>query len=289
MIRNTLEELLVESTAPSRTSQVVDLATSGRVYDLAQPTHAQMPQLPGAPRYALALLRRHGDAFRDGKLSTANELVVSICHAGTHMDALGHVSVDGILYGGQSAAEAQTGVGGLQKLGIESAPLLVRRGILLDAAAHAGVDALPPGHGIDAEALRACAQAAGVEIGPGDVVYVRTGWGQFWSEPDRYLGQGVGLPGVNADGAAWLADQGVVATGADCLMYESFTPGVDALPVHGLLIQQRGVYLIENLNLEPLAKDSVVEFLAVILPLRLVGATGSPVRPIAIVASEGAA
>lgn len=266
--------------------RLLEMVSSAHVHDLAQPMHAQMPQLPGAPRYALTLLRRHGDVVRTGELSTANELVVTIGHAGTHMDALGHVSVAGNLHGGLSASTAQTGVGGLQELGIEAAPLLVRRGIMLDVAAHLGVDALPPGHGIDSATLRACEAAAGLSVGEGDVVFIRTGWGQFWTDADRYLGGGAGTPGVNLDGAVWLADKGIVATGSDCLTYECTDPA-EGLPVHGYLIQQRGIFLIENLNLESLAVDGPAEFLSVILPLRLVGATGSPVRPIAIAWKEG--
>ena len=90
-------------------------------------------------------------------------------------------------------------------------------------------------------------------------------------------------PGVNADGAAWLADRGALATGADCLMYEAFDPRQNILPVHSLLLQGRGIALIENLDLEGLAAAAIDRpFTVVVLPLKLVGATGSQVRPIAI-------
>ena len=277
----------MDSQVLTQTAELLNLTSSARIYDLSQPTHSQMPQLPGAPRYTLALLRRHGDAFRNEGLSTANELVVSICHAGTHIDALGHVSVDGVLHGGVCAAEAQTGLGGLQSLGIESAPLFLRRGVLLDAAKALGVDALAPAQGVDADVLQACATEADVTIGPGDVVLVRTGWGQYWNDADRYTGQGLGLAGVSLDGATWLAERGISATGADCLMYESFRVGVDALPVHAMMIQKHGIYLVENVNLEALSRDGISTFVIVMLPLALVGATGSPVRPIAVSPQRG--
>jgi kynurenine formamidase len=88
---------------------------------------------------------------------------------------------------------------------------------------------------------------------------------------------------VNADGAAWLADRGVLATGADSLMYESFDPRRNALPVHSLLIQGHGIALMENLDLEGLAAAALDRpFTIVVLPLKLVGGTGSQVRPIAL-------
>ncbi len=263
-------------------SELVRLLTAGTVYDLGQPTHALMPQLPGAPRYTLTLLRRHGDLNRDGGFSSANELIVSICHAGTHIDAIGHVSVDGKLHGGLDASEIQVGTRGLQRLGIEETAPIVRRGVLLDIAAMLGVDALEPATRVTGKLLERCATESGVQVGRGDTVLVRTGWGQFWDDPERYVSAADGLPGTDIDGARWLSDRGVAITGADCLMYEYFHPSTNELPVHCHLIQGHGIQLVENMLLEPLATAGVSEFAFIVAPLKLVGATGSPVRPIAI-------
>ena len=271
------------TTSPStRSAELVSLITSGTVYDLGQPTHAAMPQLPNAPRFVLTLLRRHGDLSRGGGFSSANELVVLICHAGTHIDAIGHVSVNGKLFGGIDAAEVQVGTRGLQHLGIDQAAPIVRRGILLDIAGMLGVDALEPATPITGEMLERCATEAAVEVGPGDAVLVRTGWGRFWDDPVRYVSEVDGLPGTNIDGARWLADRGIAVTGADCLMYEYFHPSRNELPVHAHLIQGNGIHMVENMLLEPLAEAGIAEFALIISPLKLVGATGSPVRPIAI-------
>lgn len=270
------------SAASAPSSDLVKAITSATVYDLGQPTHALMPQLPGAPRYTLTLLRRHGDLNRDGGFSSANELLVSICHAGTHIDAIGHVSVNGKLHGGIEASEVQVGTRGLQQLGIEQALPMVRRGVLLDIAGMLGVEALDPATPITGELLERCAGETGVSVGDGDTVLVRTGWGRFWDDPVRYVSETDGLPGVNIDGAVWLSDRGVTITGADCLMYEYFHPSANELPVHSHLIQGHGVHLIENMLLEPLADAGVHEFAFIVSPLKLVGATGSPVRPIAI-------
>jgi kynurenine formamidase len=270
-------------TATTDPKDLVTRLQGARVIDLAQPLHADMPQPPGLPRFSMAMLRRHGDVMRGDGYSAAHDLLVTLNHAGTHIDAIGHVSVYGQLHGGVSADEIQRGTNGLGDFGIQSMPPIVRRGVLADVAAHVGVAALEPAFGIDGALLAATLEAQDRILQPGDVLLVRTGWGQLWSEPDRYLGRGQGLPGVDADGAGWIAERGVLATGADCLMYEKFDPRENVLPVHSRLLQQEGIALIENLNLEELATATATEFAVVVLPLKLVGGTGSQVRPIALV------
>jgi kynurenine formamidase len=75
--------------------------------------------------------------------------------------------------------------------------------------------------------------------------------------------------------------------GADNMAFDVTTTKVDeelkvSLPGHLLLLVRAGIPIIENLNLEELAAAKVHEFLFVCLPLKMRGATGSPVRPIAI-------
>lgn len=262
---------------------LLDALRSASVVDLGQPFHAAMPQPAGAPRFTLSLWRRHGDVLRGDGYSAAIDLLTTTCHAGTHIDAIGHISVDGRLHGDRSAAVTQTGPGGLRELGIETVAPIVRRGVLADVAAALGVSALEPGFGISGDLLQAALDRRGSRLEPGDVLLVRTGWGRFWNEPDRYLSPEAGLPGVDADGATWIAEQGVSATGADCLMYERFDPGDNRLPVHSRLIRDAAIHLIENMQLEGLSAVSAAEFGVVVLPLPLVGATGSQVRPIALV------
>lgn len=261
---------------------LLEAIQQARIFDLSHPLTPSMPQLPGAPRFQLSLLRRHGDTTRGEGYSSANELLVAMQHSGTHIDAIGHVSVDGRLYGGLDAAEVQQGPVGLKALGIETVEPIIRRGVLLDVARELGLETLEPGFGIDGTLLERTRQRSGASIGAGDIVLVRTGWGGLWGEPERYVSATDGLPGVNDDGARWLADREIFATGADCLMFESFTPTDNRLPVHCRLIQGSGIHLVENMNLEAVAAAGVTECLVVILPLLLVGATASQVRPIAI-------
>src|SRR5262249_6522136 len=117
------------------------------VHDLAQPLHSLIPCSPNHPGFKMALLRRHGDMVRDDGGSAANELIVTGGHVGTHVDALAHVSHDGLLYGGVSAAEAQRG-GRFSQCGIDQLEPLVAPGVLLDVAVAKGVDVLPGGYEI---------------------------------------------------------------------------------------------------------------------------------------------
>lgn len=254
-----------------------------RVFDLSQPFEPGMPQSPNHPRYQLALVRRHGDAVRADGSSAANELIVLGGHVGTHIDALCHVSHDGLLYGGVSAEEAQRG-GRFAAYGVETLAPLVCRGVLLDVARARGVERMAPGYVITSDDLHRAADAHGVAVAAGDVVLVRTGWSALWSDAEAFVGHASGVPGPGVEAATWLADLGVRATGADTIAYEALAPGAghSLLPVHRLLLVERGIHIIETLQLDELAAAEIHEFLFVAAPLRLVGATGSPLRPLAI-------
>jgi kynurenine formamidase len=266
-------------------SALLEAVSAGvRVFDLAQPMQPGMPSSPNHPGFRMALIRRHGDMVREDGSSAANELIVTGGHVGTHVDALAHVSHDGALHGGISAAEAQQG-GRFSRHGIDELAPLLARGVLLDVAAARDAEVLPGGYGIDPDDLDAALERAAVELRPGDAALVRTGWGRHFDDPEAFLGHSTGVPGPTEAGARWLADRGIRLTGSDTTAYEQIPPGQGhrVLPVHRLLLVERGVHIVEMLDLEPLARDGVHEFCFVLAPLKLVGATGSPVRPLAVV------
>jgi kynurenine formamidase len=255
-----------------------------RLIELGQPFFTGMPCSPNHPGFRMTLIRRHGDMVRPDGGSASNEIIVTGGHVGTHVDALSHVSHDGLMYGGVDAAVAQTG-GRFQQLGAEHTPALLTRGVLLDVARTQGVDVLPAGYGVTADDLAAAADRAGVRLRKGDVALVRTGWARHFDHADTYLGQADGVPGATTDAGEWLAAAGVVATGADTTAYEQIPAGVGhrVLPVHRILLVQAGIHIIEHLNLEAAAAAGLTEFTFVMAPLRIVGGTGSPVRPFAAV------
>lgn len=254
------------------------------VYDLAQPMRRGMPQSANHPPYRLVVERRHGDVVRLDGGSAANELIMTGGHVGTHIDALGHVSQDGKVHGGLDAAAIQTPVG-LSELGIETFPPYVGRGVLLDVASLHGVDLLPGGYEVTADDLSRAASRARVEVRSGDAVLLGTGWSRLWNDATAYIGLDSGVPGPGVGAARWLASHGVRVTGGETIAYERLAPGAGhaTLPVHRELLVEAGINIVETMRLHELLDAGIAEFLLVLAPLPLVGATGSPVRPLALV------
>lgn len=254
--------------------------------ELSHPMSTGMPNDASHPPYFFAPYYRLGDFQMGGGYEGSNEIVIMSGHSGTHLDSLSHAACNGIVFGGGSVAEAQDGVAGITVNPIDSVAPIFRRALLLDVAAAQGVAALKPGAPIGAAELAAAAERAGVEVGAGDCVLVRTGFGAYWDDPTRYLGVETGVPGVDLGGAEWLTGRGAFLAGADTALLEHAPAGFTELPVHLHLLQEHGVYIMENMDLEEVAARGWTEFTLAVLPLRLVGASGSPVRAVAIAAGS---
>jgi kynurenine formamidase len=272
------------STGPDR---LLDAVRQGlQVYDLGRPLYIGMPQSPNHPAYWHTLPRRHGDMVRPDGGSAANDMIVLGTHVGTHIDALAHVSHDGKLYGGADAQAAGRG-GRYMELGVHTIEPTVRRGVLLDIPAVLGIEACDAAYEIIPDVLDAAVSRQGTDVQPGDVLLIRSGWGGHFDNPDRtvYMGLESGVPGVSEAGAQWIAARGVHAAGADTIAFEMLPAGKghSILPAHRVLLVEHGIYIIEAMALEELAAAEVYEFTFVLVPLRLIGATGSPVRPLALV------
>ncbi|UGY91920.1 cyclase family protein [Streptomyces gobiensis] len=271
------------SSGTKTTGALWELAARAQVFDLAQPMRRGMPQSPNHPPYRMLLERRHGDMVRADGGSAANELIVTGGHVGTHVDALAHVSQDGCVHGGVPAGDVQ-GHEGLSALGIEEFPPYVGRGVLLDIARLHGVTTLPAGHKVTAGEL-AAAEREGAAVRPGDAVLVSTGWSRLWHDADTFVGTIGGAPGPGTEAARWLADRGVRLVGGETIAFEHIAPGKGhaTLPVHRILLVEAGIHIVETMRLYGLADAGAAEFLLVLAPLPLVGATGAPARPLAVV------
>ncbi len=262
-----------------------DLLKSSRVYDLGQPYFTGMPHFPTHPPFLFSLTKKHGDLVQGGISSAADALALG-SHVGTHIDALCHFSRDGKLHGEVDVAAIQSYGQGIGHLSIDTVQPILRRGVMLDIARSIGVDSLPTDFVVSPDHLEAARRAQEVTIQSGDIVLLRTGWGQFWDDPVRFIaggggGQAAG-PGPELAGARWLSEQGIFAAGADTVAFEKVP---SSMPVHVHLLVESGIHIVENLNLEELAQAGVHEFLFVALPLKIQGATGSPIRPIALAAT----
>jgi kynurenine formamidase len=227
----------------------------------------------GADFEAGARRAPNGFQFADDHLSLA-------CHSGTHVDALSHVARDGVMYNGVPASEVRSTTGA-RRLGIDRVGGVVCRGVLIDVLGSAN-GPLEAGRAITAAELERVLARSSIQLQPGDAVLIRTGWLSRFdeSDPSWYEGE----PGIDVGAARWLADQGVVLVGADNFAVEVVpAPSGEVLPVHLALLQERGVYLLELVDLEALAAAGGWTFTFVMAPLRISGGVGSPVNPLAII------
>ena len=275
---------------PEKRLEALRSVTQGRIFDVSHEIAMNAPfMMPNQTPYLMSLWTNWRDSMRRRrKMGATNEVGVNIermemtAHVGTHIDALGHFSIGNRLYNCNNAEEEVTDWG-LNRLGIEHAPPMVTRGVLLDVAHLDGGQRLGAGRVVTPEDLQQAAAAARVTIEPGDIVMIRTGWGQlFGVENPTYV---AGEPGIDVPAARWLTEQGVVAVGCDNMAVEVL-PNPDkalSMPVHQHLLVEAGVYIIENLALEELAKEKLSSFCFILLATKYKGATGSPVRPIAMI------
>lgn len=275
---------------PERRLSALRSIQTGALYDLSHEISPKAPFLmPNQTPFLQSIWASWRDSIRRRRAAGATndagsnvERVEMTMHVGTHIDALGHFSIGGKLYNGQNADDVVTDWG-LDRLGIEHMPPMISRGVLLDVSGLDGGDFLEPGRVIAPDDLARAADAAQVAIQAGDIVLIRTGWGRFFGvNNDRYLS---GEPGIDVPAARWLTRRDVVAIGCDNMAVEVL-PNPDrgvAMAVHQHVLVESGVHLIENLALEELARDRIASFCFILLAAKFKGATGCPVRPIALV------
>jgi kynurenine formamidase len=252
---------------------VFDALEGAKIYDLAQPYFVGMPHHPSHPPFLYSLVKQHGEYVGPIGNSSAADAIALGSHVGTHIDALCHFSCGGRLFGGEEATELQSYERGLERHSIDTIAPVLRRGVLLDVAA---AGPLPEDYTITPDDL---ARAARAEIRRGDIVLIRTGWARYFGDAKKFISEVRG-PGPALAGARWLSERGIFAAGSDTVAFEKVPDA--SMPVHVHLLVQSGIHIIECLNLEELAAAGIAEFLFVALPLKIRGATGSPVRPVAI-------
>ncbi|HWC38897.1 MAG TPA: cyclase family protein [Acidimicrobiales bacterium] len=216
---------------------------------------------------------------------SSDDLVVMGLQCATHWDGLGHVSYQGRLYNGNDPSTVTAS--GATRCGIDKVRTLVSRGVLLDVARALGTNRLDGGYAITAADLDAAEARAGVEVGAGDVVLVRTGQMELLALGDK-AGYGAPAPGLSTMTVEWFHDRDVAAVATDTYIFEVW-PGEDdaaILPVHVLHVVEMGMTQGQNWVLDHLAEDcaadGVYEFLLEASPQPFTNAVGSPVNPVAV-------
>jgi kynurenine formamidase len=273
--------------SPEQVLMAVKLVKQGQSHPLGIVVDPDMPSFP--PRsFALQVVQPGQHNGRSLKPQFGWDLVYNDDMAqlwfgtGSQLDGLGHMGEAGTYYN-CNEAEDFIDIVGLKKLGTHNVPPLVGRGVLLDMARYFDVPVMSAGQGIASADIRAAAKAQGVEIRPGDVVLLHTGWtdGMLQSDPAAWA---AGEPGLTNEAARYLASLQPMAVGAD-------TWGVDAVPPvagdkvfygHIEFLRNNGIYLLETMNTGRLAREGVHEFMFVLGQARIKGAVQMIINPVAL-------
>ena len=288
---------------------------SSKSYELSFPRSNTMPQSPFAAPLRENRRPTVGIPGTRHAFNTDETVSGDPNQQGTQMDALGHFAVlpeawngktdfpasGASYYGGYKQSDVKpTPDSPLKKLGIDKVPPIVTTAVLLDAKTHlGGGNAMQPGQLVTAADIEAMLKVQGLErrgLVAGDVLYIYTGWGDNWKDPDTekfYYTKG---PGLAYDAARLIEQKAVVLLALDNPFTDPVADGFlqgkapppagtpEGLPfaIHHHNLTQAGIYQIQNANLGALAKDKVWLSCTMILPLMTQGGAGSPVRPVAI-------
>ena len=264
---------------PESVLRATQLIQTGEVIELGQTLNGAMPL--GDRHFDLHMkpTRMNPGTNRRG---SNEELVVSeMGQVGTQFDGFGHQTIGDGLYNCYNLPEVMTRTG-FTRLGVENVGTLMTRGILIDIAGLKSVTMLPDRYEITVSDLQEALERQQTTLEPGDAVLINTGWGTLWNtDPERFSAGG---PGIGVEAAQWLIDRDPMLLGSDNFPVE-VSPNPDpqlSLPVHQMMLVVHGIHLVERMKLDTLAATQVHEFAFVIQPLKLQGATGSTVAPVAI-------
>jgi kynurenine formamidase len=279
---------LLNELTKAHTLAILQRVSSGKTYDLSVDNFVGMPGLAdlglGDPPFHMWLthtprglrVEEISPAGSPLGLALYDDAYTLSAHTGTHIDALNHIGRGEKIFNGYDASTYLSDKG-WTKAGADKVPPIITRGILIDVAGEKGVSMLPDSYAITTQDLQRAMKKQGISLQKNDAVLIRTGRMTVWPDPKKYVHND---PGITRESAAWLVDHGAVIIGADNMGVEKFPMAQDS--VHVYLFTERGVCLLELLWLEDLAKDQVYEFAFIAAPIKMRGATGSPIRPIAL-------
>lgn len=267
-------------------------ADGGKIFDLSVDLFMGMPTWTagGEPPYSIWMVHTPRGSVVDDPIGVGPEqndhvawsadAVSMFTHCGTHIDTLNHFGYSGRIWNGFTADDH---LGSLHwtVAGADRLPPVIGRGVMVDVPAALGVEVLPDSFAIGHDELKGALSRQGSDLRPGDIVMVRTGRMRHWPDPAAYLPR---EPGLNREGAAYLAEAGASLIGSDNIAVEQL-PSEDPenwMTVHTYLLAEAGVPMAEVVNLEELAEEQVHEFVFIGASLRLRGATAGPIRPLAL-------
>ena len=277
---------------PTTVARAATLVRQGRIYDLSHVLDERVPAFPGRSfrqfltTSAHQLNRRAPGAGACGlgrnSVNWIVEQISATSQMGTHVDGLNHLQIGDRAYNGHRVDDLVE-EHGTNRLGIETLPQVVTRGLLLDIAGVREAERLPRGDVVTPDDAEAALERLGLTVEPGDAVLFHTGWGGWWGVDNAAYVDGE--PGPGLDLAEWLVERRAAMTGCDTWSYGPVPPEDPDEPfvVPQTLNVKHGVVVLENLRLAELAGDGVGAFMLVVSHPRLRGATGAWVAPLAVV------
>jgi kynurenine formamidase len=256
------------------------LIRTGEVIELGHVLSKSMPLSAGR---SFELITKRTNRLPESNNRGSNEemVIAEIGQVGTQFDAFSHQMIGASMYNCFKIDEISTRTG-FTKLGVENVGFLMTRGVLINVAALKGVSMLPDTYEITVADLQAALKRQNMSLETGDAVVIHSGWGQLWAKDAARYGKS--NPGIGVAAAEWLARQNPILVGSDVGPIE-VSPNPDKrlnLPIHQIMLVVNGIHLLENLKLDELAAKRVYEFAFMVQPLKLQGATGSTVAPVAV-------
>jgi kynurenine formamidase len=266
--------------SPKTVLRASRLIRTGQVYELGHELSASMAFF-GTRKFDLTTKRTVLNPGANRRGSNEETIYGEMGQIGTQFDAFSHQTIGDSLYNCFKLDDIATR-NGFTKLGVENVGLLMTRAVLIDVAAAKGVPILPHDYEITPGDLQSALKRQNVALEPGDAVLIHTGWSRHWGRDNEQYGRS--SPGIGVAAAEWLTRQDLMLVGADNPSVE-ISPNPDPklnLPVHQIMLVVNGIHLLENLKLEQMAADRVYESAFILQPLKMQGATGSTVAPVAI-------
>lgn len=265
---------------PETVLRAARLIRTGEVIELGQVLHGSMPFF--GPRIFNMQVKRTNVLPESNRRWSNEEIVTTeLGQVGTQIDGFAHQTIGNGLYNCFKLEDTATRTG-FTKLGIENAGALMTRGVMIDVAALKGVDMLSDTYEITVQDLQAALKRENLALQAGDAVIINTGWGRLWGKDNvRYMKT---EPGIGVAAAEWLVRQDPLLVGSDNWGVEVVHNPDPQLnePVHQIMLVVNGVHLLEGLKLDELAAKLAYEFAFIVQPLKIQGATGSTVAPVAI-------
>jgi len=265
---------------PETVLRAARLIRTGQVFELGRVLSGDMP-LSATRRFELLTKRTVMSPESNRRGSNEEMVLAEIGQVGTQFDGFAHQTVGNSMYNCFKVDEIATR-SGFSKLGIEHVGAIMTRGVLIDVAALKGVAVLPDTYEITVGDLQEALARQKLTLQPGDAVIIHTGWGTLWGKDNaRYMKTS---PGLGATAGEWVARQDPILVGADNSAV-NVTPNSDKAvsnPIHQIMLVINGIHILEHMKLDELAAARAYEFALVLQPLKLQGATGSTVAPIAV-------